>query len=507
MLLHEAGKKRFKSGVKFLVWSGMFAVTSAGGWLIYFTTFNRPSEAVKVRIIKVELGTIENTINESGTVGLGGQQTLKSPSEGAVDRVLVKLGDRIQIGKPLIILRNPDRETILTTKQLEIQKQELTLASNRQKATDTAANLKIYQQEFLTLVNQRNLQEKTKAATQKLEIRQQEITLARNRQKLQEFEEQIIAEQKKLAEREILNSKGVIPRRELQEQQEKIRIAKSQLRDAQLQVRTDSLNLEKLQIKTELIPPQIPEKVMLAKNELRQAQLDVSTNIRELEKLKLELKKSQQELANYVVYTPINGVILDILVKDGDGIDRRTDLLTLGDPAEELIKLQLSTLNAARVKQGQLARISVIGPDPKIYTGRVQNLSPLATSGEKESESSSSRESNQATVPATIKLDTPTRTLIPGSQVNVEIILQQRKNVVILNTEAIQREAATPFVWVKDAENKVRKRTVSLGLEGLTTVEVTSGLKVGENVALPSPEDSLEEGTPVIETEKKEAAK
>ncbi|HEY9851223.1 MAG TPA: efflux RND transporter periplasmic adaptor subunit [Leptolyngbyaceae cyanobacterium] len=507
MLLHETGKKRFKSGVKFLVWSGTLAVASAGGWLIYLQNFNRTPETVKVRIIKVELGTIENTINESGTVELGGQQTVKSPMEGAVDRVLVNLGDRIQAGKPLILLRNPDRETILATKQLEIKKQELTLTSNRQKVDEAADKLKIFQQEFFTLVNQRNLQEKTQAATQKLEIREQEITLARNSQKLQESQEQIIAEQKKLAELEILNSKGVIPRKELQEQQEKIRVAQSQLRDAQLQVSTGRLNLEKLQIKTELIPPQIPEKVMLAKNELRQAQLDVSTNIRELEKLKLDLKKSQQELANYLVAAPINGMILDILVKDGDGIDRRTDLLTLGDPAQELVKLKLSTLNAARVKLGKLARISVIGPDPKIYSGRVENLSPLATSGKKESESSSSEQSTQATVSATVKLDTPTRTLIPGSQVNVEIILQKRENVIVLNTEAIQRESATPFVWVKDAENKVRKRTVSLGLEELTNVEITNGLKVGEKVVLPSPENSLQDGTPVIETEHEKEAK
>jgi HlyD family secretion protein len=106
-------------------------------------------------------------------------------------------------------------------------------------------------------------------------------------------------------------------------------------------------------------------------------------------------------------------------------------------------------------------------------------------------------------VPATVKLDRPTRTLIPSSQVSVEIILQQRQNVVVLNTEAIQREPK-PFVWVRDSQSKAQKREVSLGLEGLTTVEVTSGLQAGDSVVLPPPDASLEPGTPVIVQEKLE---
>jgi len=231
---------------------------------------------------------------------------------------------------------------------------------------------------------------------------------------------------------------------------------------------------------------------------LREAQLAVSTDIRELQRLQLDLQKSQQQLQESSVIAPISGKVLNIMVKDGDGVDRKNNLLTLGSPAQELVKLQLSTLNAAQIKLGQLARISVIGPNPQIYTGRVQSLYPQATTGEKEGENSSSGRSNQATVPATVKLDQPTSTLIPGSKVNVEIILQQRQNVVVLNTEAIQRDRAKPFVWVRDSQGKAHKRSVNLGLEGLTTVEVSSGLQAGEQILLPPAEESLEEGTPTI---------
>lgn len=57
----------------------------------------------------VNTGTLEDTINESGTIQMGDQQTLKSSSDGAGNKILVEPGDRIEFGQPLIILRNPQR--------------------------------------------------------------------------------------------------------------------------------------------------------------------------------------------------------------------------------------------------------------------------------------------------------------------------------------------------------------------------------------------------------------
>jgi len=194
-----------------------------------------------VRLVTVELGTIETTINESGTVELGGQQTLTSPTEGAVERVLVTLGDRVRSGQQLIVLRNPDRQTILSTQQLAIQKQELTLASNRQKVAEAAAKLKAYQEEFKEIIKQRDIKQKNDIATKQLEIREQEFTLARSRQKLKEAEEKVTSEQRKLKYLEDLDRRGFIPRNELQTQQEAVRGAESGRRDAQLAVSTDTL--------------------------------------------------------------------------------------------------------------------------------------------------------------------------------------------------------------------------------------------------------------------------
>lgn len=408
-MLGQKGKNKFKTGVQWLAWSGALALVGAGGFLTYVLFLNRPAEPVAVQVLTVERGNVEITINESGTVELRDQQTLKSPTEGAVDRVLVQPGEKVRSGQVLVTLRYPERQTALANQQVQIQ--------------------------------------------------QEELTLARNRQKIVEAQEQLIADERELRKLTALGVEGAVSQQLVQEQEDKVRNDRATLRDAQTSSRTAALELRSLQ---------------------------------------LERQRIQQQLQDTVLTAPIDGIVLGVNVKDGEGVELRTDLLTLGDPKQVLVKLQLSTLNAARVRVGQLARVSVIGPNAQTFTGRVQNLYPQAVTPEENERLGNRNQSEQVTVPATVRLDTPTRTLLPGSRVNVEIVLDKRQNVVVLNTEAIQRSEPNPFVWLRTVNSIAQKRPITLGLEGLLTAEVISGLRAGEHVILPPVDPPLKPGMPVI---------
>lgn len=479
------GKKNFKSGVQWLALSGALAIASTGGWLVYAQTFHQAGKPVPVRLVTVQRGNVEIAINESGTVELGGQQQLKSPGEVTVDRVLVKVGDRLRFGQQLLILRNPQRQTNLDNQELEIRKQELKLARSRQKIEEAKQKLAAVQQELRQPINQQFL------------IRKQKLILDRSRQKVEEAKQKLVAAQQKLEQLQVLAKKGFIPGNELQEQQEQVRNAQFAVRDAQATVNTDTLELQRLQAE-EQQPLQLQDKVMDAQSELQEARATANTDSRELQRLQVERESIQQQLQNNIVSAPIPGKVLDVKVKDGDGVKPGDILLTLGNPAQELVKLQLSTLDAAKVRVNQIARVKVIGPDAQPFGGRVKSIYPQAIAQDDDQSSSRRRQSAQAKVPAIIELDAPTGILIPGSQVSVEIIQAQRQNVVAVDPSAINRSGSEPFVWVRDNHSKARKRTVTLGLEGATTLEVKSGLRPGEQVILPQPEAILRPGTPII---------
>jgi HlyD family secretion protein len=491
-------KNSFKTGVKWLLWSSFLTLGIGGGLFAYGLYQNRPPEPVGVRLIPVQLGDIEDTINESGTIEFGNQQTLKSPLDVTVDEVLVQIGQSVTSGQSLIALRNPQRETILGKQELAIQKEKLTLENLRQKLLEAQTKLSIAKETLQYYRSVRN--------DELLAIQKQELALANNRKKVIEAEENLAAAERKLIDQKALLDKGYIAENEVRSQEDQIRIAKANLRDAQFQINTDLLDLKSLKNQRRDKEQELQEKVMIAESEVRQAQLEVSTNSRNFQTSLLEYREKEEELKNNIVTAPIDGKVLDIKVKNGDGVARGTELLTLGDPSQELVKLQLSTLNAAKVRPNQLARISIIGPNAKQFSGRVESLFMMAGSGEGKGNDGSNG-GGPATVPATVRLDAPSGILIPGSKVSVEIVLQQRLKVVVLNTEAIVRSQPKPFVWIRDSQGKAQKRPVILGLEGLTQVEVKSGLRPGESIVIPPPEAALEPGTPIQEekaTKKKE---
>ena len=483
-------KNSFKTGIKWLLWSSFLTLGIGGGLFAYGLYQNRPPEPIGVRLIPVKLGDIEIPINQTGIVEFGGQQTLKSPDDGTVDQVLVKIGETITSGQYLITLRNPEKQTIVSKQDLEIQKQKLTLESFRQKVAEAQEALNIAQGKLQNYKSGQN--------DELLEIQQKELTLTNNRKKVVDAEVVLAAAERKLTNSKVLLEKDYISEDALQLEEGAVRTAKTTLRDVQLQINTDLLALKGLKNKLQDKEQLLQKEVITADSLLREAQFNVSTNSRGLKSLQLDSQEKAQKLKNNIVTASIDGKVLNIQVKNGDGVKRSDELLTLGDPSQELVKLKLSTLDAAKVRPNQSVRISIIGPNPKQFSGRVESLYILANSGSSTGNNGSNQDS-QATVPATVRLDTPTRTLIPGSQVSVEIILQQRLKVVVLNTEAIVRSESQPFVWIRDSQGKAQKKPITLGLEGLTQVEVTSGLRPGDSAVIPPSEPSLKPGTPIQE--------
>ena len=402
-------KKKYRSGAKFLVWSGFLAVLAVGGWFGYSYYLRQSTDPITVSLMPVQKGNIEITVSESGIIELGGQQTLKSPGENAtVEQVKVTEGEKVRAGETLLILRDRDA-------QAQEQDQELENTKNK-------------------------------------------LSLERSREKVAEARQKVRNKEARVQESVELLERGFISESELEQDREQLDTTKSELSDALV--------------------------------EQKKAELDWQHGLD-------KLKNIQQKLRDRLVISPINGVVLDVQVKNGDGITTDTELLTLGDPQQEMVKLQLTTLNAAKVNLNQVARVSVIGPNPQLFMGRVISLSPQATTDSNNSSSFGGGGSNQAKVDALVVLDKPSENLIPGSQVNVEIVLEQRKNVVTLPLETLQNTDPQPFVWIQDAKGQAKKQPVTLGLEGLRLVEVTSGLQAGEQIVLPRPDQLLTPGIPL----------
>ena len=92
-------------------------------------------------------------------------------------------------------------------------------------------------------------------------------------------------------------------------------------------------------------------------------------------------------------------------------------------------------------------------------------------------------------------LDTNTRTMLtevdvpnhdlslsPGMYAETSIQLLQKNDALILPAQAVLQSGDQSYVLAVDATNHVEKRNVTLGIQTSNHVEITSGLKAGDNV-------------------------
>ena len=198
-------------------------------------------------------------------------------------------------------------------------------------------------------------------------------------------------------------------------------------------------------------------------------------------------------MADTEITSPIDAVILDVHVNSGDGVQQEGNLITIGDPTTEAVQLYLTTLNAADVRLNLPVRVSVIGPDPQAFAGRIAYIAPQAIASNPDSTDDPSK------VEARAILDRPSDgALIPGSAVSVEIIAQQRQDALTIPLTAIQSDGDQSYVWVRANDGTAARREVRLGIQNLQDAEVLSGLEVGDEVVLSFPaEQPLTPGTPL----------
>ncbi|MGN6770764.1 MAG: MdtA/MuxA family multidrug efflux RND transporter periplasmic adaptor subunit [Rhizobiaceae bacterium] len=88
------------------------------------------------------------------------------------------------------------------------------------------------------------------------------------------------------------------------------------------------------------------------------------------------------------------------------------------------------------------------------------------------------------------------RLLYPNQFVNVELLVDEHKDVAIIPTAAVQRGQPGTFAYVVNADSTVSVRNIELGVTNGDRVEVRSGLSTGERVVVDGA-DKLRDGAKV----------
>lgn len=162
--------------------------------------------------------------------------------------------------------------------------------------------------------------------------------------------------------------------------------------------------------------------------------------------------------------------------------------VTVEDPENLQIVLNVNQYDAINISEGQKALIRF---GEKTFDGAVKMVSPAATKV-------ITQTGAENVVKVYVDILNNDGTIKPGFNVDVDIKLGEKKNVLKVPSEAILTDKkGQSFVYI--VENGVAKqRKVEVGLSSDLETEIKSGVAVGEKVIL-NPNSSIQNGTKVKE--------
>lgn len=230
--------------------------------------------------------------------------------------------------------------------------------------------------------------------------------------------------------------------------------------DALRSVREAELSLKSAQIKR-----QQTEKEYAAKNVdetlIRRAQ-EVSVSQQEL-----ALQKAYSKLADYSIRAPFDGIVTGLDVDGGDTISQ-TAVLASVITKEMKAVISLNEVDVVKVHVGDTVNLTLSALPDMVLTGRIAKLDTLGTTTQ-----------GVVSYGAEIALDEQVALLKPGMSVTADIVVVEKKNVVLVPNEALT---------LTDGEASVRvgtdKKSIVVGVTDNVNTEVVSGLKVGDRVTV-----------------------
>lgn len=216
-----------------------------------------------------------------------------------------------------------------------------------------------------------------------------------------------------------------------------------------------------------------------------------------VENAELSLEDAQNSLANkekslddYTITSPIDGTVIVKTYKAGDKINTgssSTALCTVYDLSYLTMEMDIDELDISEVAVGQTVTITADAVSGKTFTGTVTNISMKGTTT-----------SGVTAYPVTVQIDNTTG-LLPGMNVDAEINVKTANNVLGIPVDAVTRgdkvlvqksssttktSGGTLAVGSSGIPEGFEYVTVTLGINNDDYIEVDSGLKEGETIAV-----------------------
>jgi RND family efflux transporter MFP subunit len=174
------------------------------------------------------------------------------------------------------------------------------------------------------------------------------------------------------------------------------------------------------------------------------------------------------QLSYSQIRSPINGVVTDRPLYPGEMAPAGTPLVTVMDLSQVIAKAHIPQEEAALLKKGDAATLDVPGSETEV-NGKVTLVSPAL-------------DADSTTVEIWVQAANPAQAMKPGTTVRVSIPAQQEAQAIVVPAAAVLTAPEGTSVMVMGSDQRAHQRNVKLGIHNGDQVQITEGVKPGEQV-------------------------
>ena len=276
----------------------------------------------------------------------------------------------------------------------------------------------------------------------------------------------------------------------------------AQVEQAEARVRIQQIAIERQRLLIKTLADRFErQKTMFAKNlvdedsyeaiesELSLAKVDLRSLQESLAQAQAALDQSRELLGKTQIKSPIDGVVIQIDIKEGETVIAGTTnipgstLMVIADPSETLTEVQVDEADIAQVREGQNADIFAAAYPDTPLSGTVQSIASVAR-----------QTPGQASLSFLVKIlldEQDTMTIRPGMSVRADIYTESSEETLAVPVQAVLFDEDTDedgqdtkektYVYVME-DGKAVRRDVEVGISSDSDQEVIEGLKEGETV-------------------------
>ena len=224
-----------------------------------------------------------------------------------------------------------------------------------------------------------------------------------------------------------------------------------------------------------------PKYLRVLESDVLAAETVLNYQTMRLKRTKERLQKLDSQIKLCTIRAPHDGFLIyatdesrTFRLEEGVSVRQRQKLFYLPDLKNMEVVAQIHESVIKDVKQGMKVNVIVEGLPGRKMTGRVTSISQLPVRNDF---------NDVRNFVGVVKLDAIPDGLKPGMTAEVEIGVTKRPHVLAIPTEALAVRSGADFCFVVH-EDHLERRPITLGRSTRSLLEITAGLKEGEEVVV-----------------------